>query len=100
MDLVWLSRQGQALEHSHQFGLIFESYLFKCLVNIDNIYELCDVIASCRKYICGFSGTACLASAIKKDDIAPKIHCLCYNRVQEHWCIFGFPNIDYINVKP
>jgi len=70
------------------------------VINIDNIYELCDVIASCSKYVCGFSGTACLASAIKKDNIEPNIHCLCYNRVQEHWCIFGFPNIDYINVKP
>jgi hypothetical protein len=66
----------------------------------DNIYKLCDIIFSCKTFICTYSGTSVLASAIKHNNTYPNIKCLSFDRNVEPWHIFGFPNIEYINILP
>jgi hypothetical protein len=45
-------------------------------IDINNIYEYCQIIKNCKKYICSFSGNHCLAAAIRKDFtcFAPNIY--------------------------
>lgn len=40
---------------------------------VKTIFEHCDIIFSCRKYICLFSGASVLASAVKKDSELPVV---------------------------
>jgi hypothetical protein len=58
---------------------------------VDNIFQYCDIIYSCKSFICLFSGGAVLASAIKQNNITPDIHCI-HNR---HSDIYVFNNITY-----
>lgn len=58
---------------------------------IDNIFQYCDIIYSCKAYICLFSGCSVLASSIKQNDITPEIHCI-HTRHSE---IYMFNNITY-----
>jgi len=41
---------------------------------INNIYEYCDLLHSCKVFICGFSGSSALASAIKQNNSSPNIY--------------------------
>jgi hypothetical protein len=34
-------------------------------IDVNNIYDYCDIIKQCKKYICSFSGNHCLAAAIR-----------------------------------
>ena len=36
-------------------------------IDINNIYDYCQIIKHCKKYICSFSGNHCLAAAIRED---------------------------------
>ena len=36
-------------------------------IDINSIYEYCEIIHKCKKYICSFSGNHCLAAAIRPD---------------------------------
>jgi hypothetical protein len=52
----------------------FKDYTDEIIVNknydfieIDNIYQYCEIIKHCKKYICSFSGNHCLAAAIRED---------------------------------
>lgn len=67
---------------------------------IDNIYQYCDVMRSCKVVCCVFSGQSVLASAIKRDNKdGPEIYCvhshagMCHNP----WTYtYRFDNINYI----
>lgn len=45
-------------------------------INVNNIYEYCEIIKHCKKYICSFSGNHCLAASIREDFVcfAPNIY--------------------------
>lgn len=66
---------------------------------INDIYQLCDTIKSCKNFICRFSGSHVLASSIKRENEYPKIKCLASWWPMEHWHNFGFPNVDYIKIN-
>lgn len=51
------------------------SYLTENTYTIKSIYDLCDVIYSCKVFLCLFSGASVLASAIKQDTSSPDIYC-------------------------
>jgi hypothetical protein len=61
---------------------------------IRDIFEYCDIIASCRAVITVFSGAAVLAATIKRDRERPLIHCLS-NRNQYNRKFYVFGNVEY-----
>ena len=68
-------------------------------ININTIFDLCDVINSCNVFLCSHSGNSLLASAIKQNKSTPKIHCIPNWWPFEPWHIFGFPNIEYCKLQ-
>ena len=58
---------------------------------INNIFEYCDLLASCKVFICGFSGSAVLASAIKQDKKSPII----YSFKDSNTAVYIFDNVNY-----
>lgn len=67
--------------------------------DVKDIRHLCDIIYSCKVFICGHSGNSCLASAIKQNNLTPHIYCFPNWWPMESTHIFGFPNIEYIELK-
>jgi hypothetical protein len=61
------------------------------MIEVDDIYHYCDIIFSCKAFICTFSGSAVLASAIKNNRSTPEIYC--FHNKTEH--IYIFDNIQY-----
>jgi len=60
-------------------------------ITVNNIFEYCDIIYSCKVLICVMSGSSVLASAIKNTNTTPDIHCF-HTR---HERGFMFDNITY-----
>lgn len=60
---------------------------------INSIYEYCDVIASCKAFICLHSGGSVLAAAIKQDLPIPEVHCLLSRNI--NYNSFLFDGIQY-----
>lgn len=61
---------------------------------IKSIYDLCDVIYSCKVFVCLFSGAAVLASAIKQDASSPEIYCFHHPNFINN-PVYKFNNIRY-----
>jgi hypothetical protein len=36
-------------------------------IDVNSIYEYCEIIRKCKKYICSFSGNHCLAASIRNN---------------------------------
>lgn len=58
---------------------------------IDNIFQYCDIIYSCKAYVSLLSGGSVLASTIKQHNITPDIHCFHHS----HCNLFTFNNATY-----
>ena len=72
------------------------------VLDVNNIYEYCDIIFSCENYLTSNSGAHNLASAIKQENEKPNI--VCWNH-WEHWpeCFekgyYHYPNVIYFTMK-
>lgn len=66
--------------------------------DINSIYELCDVLNSCKAVICGYSGNYALASAIKQEKQYPKIHCVKPYPHYESWHNHGYDNAIFHDI--
>jgi len=65
---------------------------------INTIFEHCDIIFSCNKYVCLYSGASVLAAAIKRDSPLPEI--TAYVRKEKESILrnrntYNFKNISY-----
>lgn len=67
-------------------------YKNKNVYNVNTIYEHCDIIASCKKYITLYSGGSVLASAIKSQGIKTDVDVYISNN---DWLTYS-PNKSYI----
>lgn len=65
----------------------------------ENIYEYCDIIYSCKKFICLHSGSMNLAAAVNRKNKKIKTICLLTNKVQHDVAGFCYDNIAYINIE-
>ena len=70
------------------------SYFSHDTYTIKSIYDLCDAIYSCKVFLCLFSGSSVLASAIKQDAISPDIYCFHHSNFTNN-PIYKFNNIKY-----
>jgi hypothetical protein len=61
------------------------------VIEVQSIFDYCDMIYSCSVYGCLFSGNSVLASAIKQESLSPVVHCF-HNAISD---IFMFDNITY-----
>jgi len=68
---------------------INKNFSFNSSIKIESIFHFCDLIHSCKYFICSFSGQSVLASALNKKDT------LCF--LFRHWenSDYRFPNISY-----
>jgi hypothetical protein len=71
-------------------GLSHEPYI------LYSIYEYCDLLNSCKAFICGDSGSAVLASTIKQDNSTPEIYSFS-GRDISNFFIYKFKNVKYSN---
>jgi hypothetical protein len=96
-----------------KFKLIFDKYpnlkrkliVFKNINNrnnnlfnddvliVNNIFEYCDYIKSCKIFVCLFSGCSVLASAIKKDEKYPVIYSFPPEK-QPRGSVYDFKNLN------
>jgi hypothetical protein len=65
-------------------------------IQINSIFEYCDVIASCKVFLCLFSGSSVLASSIKQDNPFPKIYCAHHTPIKSKGFMFNFDNITFL----
>ena len=61
------------------------------LIEIDDIFQYCDIIYSCKAYVSLLSGGSVLASAIKQYNSTPDIHCIHHSYPKA----FRFDNATY-----
>jgi hypothetical protein len=61
---------------------------------VDNIFEYCDILKSCRALVTVHSGTHSLAAAIRRDRLKPIIHCYCTPE-QFNGRGYIFDNVEY-----
>jgi hypothetical protein len=66
------------------------------ILHVNSIYEYCDIIASCKVFLCLFSGSSVLASAIKQDNPFPKIYCAHHTPPGRKSDIYFFENINFL----
>jgi len=68
-----------------------ETFLFK------DIYEYIDILYSCKKFICLFSGSSVLVSAIKRFRVSLEVDVYSPPQFNDDilGLIFKFPNINY-----
>jgi hypothetical protein len=59
-------------------------------IQVNNIFEYCDIIKHCKQYICGFSGSLSLAASIREN-----FNCFCPTTAY-HSKYFIFDGVDYI----
>jgi hypothetical protein len=67
-------------------------------IEVNSIYEYCDMIYSCNVFLCLLSGQSALASAIKQDNPTPIIHSVLPS--SNHYprgLMYVFDNIQFIN---
>lgn len=67
---------------------------------IENIKHFCDVLFSCKVFVCGFSGGSVLASAIKQDNPTPEIYSFQtpVNIRHDIPSYFKFDNVQYLPI--
>lgn len=68
---------------------------FDDIIQITNIYEYCDIIASCKVYVSLLSGGSSLASAIKQDKEFPIIYTFHHTNTYNKAHMFSFSNIYF-----
>jgi hypothetical protein len=61
------------------------------MIEVEDIFNYCDIIFSCKAFICTFSGSAVLASTIKNTRSSPDIYCF-HNKTEN---IYIFNNVTY-----
>jgi len=61
------------------------------IIEVNSIYDYCDILYSCNVYVCLFSGGSVLASTIKNTRSTPEIHC--FNQIPHQG--FVFDNANY-----
>lgn len=68
---------------------------------VENIFEYCELIKNCHTLVCCFTGSAVLASAIKQNNLYPKVKVLIHGPHLED-CIkdnyYIFDNNEYISL--
>jgi hypothetical protein len=64
---------------------------------IENIRHFCDLLFSCKVFVCGFSGGSVLASTIKQDRPTPVVYSF-YSTVSHNKYLFRFDNVHYLPV--
>lgn len=62
-----------------------------------DIFEYIDIIHSCKKFICAYSGSSVLAAAINKRNVDCYVTQLWINKIRD-WHFFHHTNINYINI--
>jgi len=67
--------------------------------NINNIFDLCDAIFSCKVLAAGFTGSPVLGSAIKQDNIYPVIYSFIKDKSTTSTWPWHFENVNYIELK-
>lgn len=63
-------------------------------IEVHNLFDYCDIIYSCKALICLRTGTAVLASAVKRDNLTPDIHSI-HNEEKRDPEGFLFDNVTY-----
>lgn len=63
-------------------------------IEINSIFDYCDLIYSCKAFICLYSGCSVLASAIKQESQTPAIHCFHHSMLHTKG-LYIFDNITY-----
>lgn len=69
------------------------------IIEINNIFEYCDIINSCAVFVSLMSGCSVLASAIKKDNLFPEIYTFHHTPLLTVGSIYKFKNINW-NYSP
>jgi hypothetical protein len=85
------------IKHKNNFN---NNYLIKDIETIDmeNIFYYCDIINSCKEFICLYSGSSVLASAINKRNT--KVFIRHGDKIENYKNgnnLFVFDNLDYID---
>jgi hypothetical protein len=68
------------------------------IIEINNIFEYCDIISSCKVFVSLFSGCSVLSSAIKQDKEYPIVYTFHHTPMQKG-VIYYFNNIN-LNFSP
>lgn len=63
-------------------------------INIENIYQYCDIINSTSKFICLWSGSSVLSSIIK-NKYNNKLEIYCFSDTTRKWAFF-YDNVNYL----
>ena len=63
-------------------------------IEINSIFDYCDLIYSCKAFVCLYSGCSVLASAVKQDSQTPAIHCFHHSMIHTRG-LYVFDNITY-----
>lgn len=87
--LVLLKSKHQGLSGQEMFDEAIRVH------ETESIFELCDIIYSCRKFVCVDSGTNSLASAIRGYAPWPDIYCLT-TTMSFNDRLFMYPNVHYV----
>ena len=67
------------------------------IYEIENMYHLCDVLFTCKVFVCGCSGVVLLASAIKQDLPTPEVFSF-YSAPEPTNIFFKMDNVTYSKV--
>ena len=62
---------------------------------VNNIFEYCDVLASCKIFVCLMSGGCVLASALKQTNEYPKINCFHHSNPDKFNYVYIFDNVEW-----
>lgn len=63
--------------------------IYKNVIDVDSIFDYCDIINSCYFFICSFSGQSVLASALNKKNT------ICILPNEKKYSDYLFPNLNY-----
>lgn len=91
-----ISKDSIFLTSEFTISPIAKDYNHMNLMKINNIFHYCDLIFSCKKFICLYSGSSVLASCIRNKKtlcIFPDID----QKKEIYGCSYLFPNISYIS---
>jgi len=93
--IAWLKLKEKVIKNSYNPNLPYGA------INVKDIFHYCDLISSCKKFICSFSGGMVLSSALNHDK-SLDIECLTHDTPQmlAAWNtgIYLFNNINYIKL--
>lgn len=80
----------------HTISPLTQHYAEENLINLKDIFHLCDLMHSCKKFVCLYSGPSVLAASIRQKGVLcifPDID----QRKEIHGCSYLFPNITYMD---